>query len=211
MEAITEIQNQRRCESLGNLCAAACDFYPHGSCVALLLDPLHLLVGAALGASCAIGGQLAGRRRNENRLAMQLGEQIALVKQASSANAGNAINALAVLRLKLDEISDVQQQHEQRLNVQVVEQGKRDEVMARLAMQQQRLSAQTPQPQPQPQLQQQLWAQPTAPAPAQVAEMAQNAGLADLAALQRAAQVEFARRQRAAAEASFQQPQGGGQ
>ena len=142
---------------------------------------------------------------------MQLGEQIALVKQASSANAGNAINALAVLRLKLDAISDVQQQHEQRLNVQVVEQGKRDEVMARLAMQQQRLSAQTPQPQPQPQLQQQLWAQPTAPAPAQVAEMAQNAGLADLAALQRAAQVEFARRQRAAAEASFQQPQGGGQ
>lgn len=227
------------------------------------MDPLNLLIGAVLGASCTIGGQLASRRRGDFKVQGRLESEISLVKQTQinaisslqkmlqdshsvleeqivSAADGLARHEAAIAELK-DEgkkfdvfnrqaHSDMRKQADEgsaqlvariagvvqecqtlghRFGEQSVafkelkeEQARRDEAMGLLATQLQQLESYTVSQLAEVEQARQQLAKPAA-------EMAQTAGLGDLAALQRAAQAEFARRQRAAAAANFQVPPGG--
>ncbi len=181
-----------------------------------------MLLGAVLGASCTIGGQLASRRRSD---AQHISRHNALIEQVELLSSGFATQleecqALGyrlgeqstALTERMDSVADGLARHEGQLNKLVDERQKRDEALQVLSTQLQQLEnytisklAEIAQPRPQP--------KPPAPAAAAAAAGGDNpwGGVGELAAMQRAAQAEFARRQRAAAEAAFQVPPGGGQ
>jgi chromosome segregation ATPase len=221
-----------------------------------------LLISAAVGASCSIGGQLAVRRWKDNRLVARcralskevesLTKQVEMVswvngrnrkelasfirktetlaKDVQAVSKGNAahVDAQAQAREIIDALQLQQQRLSERVDSAADGLGRHEEQLAKLSEQvlpaQNRLAELTA-------LQDQVntsivnlsgqlqglgvYVNSRLEEVGQARQQLENTnsvdGITEMAALQRAAQAEFARRQRAEAEALFQVPAGGGQ
>ncbi len=229
----------------------------------MFLDPINLLIGAVLGASCSIGGQLAARRWSDNRLATRcraLSTQVegiskvvetvreangrtreelaffirdteTLAKDVQAVSKGfmAQVDAQAQARERIEALQLQQQRLSERVDSAADGLGRHEEQLAKLSEQvlpaQNRLAELTA-------LQDQantsivnlsgqlqglgVYVSNRLEEVGQARQQLQNTpssldGITEMAALQRAAQAEFARRQRASAEANFQVPAGGGQ